>query len=105
MQAGRRRVIGPATSPRNMFASTQVTGRRESASKAAASEGGRYNGASRLLCLPLPAGKLFAERDFLEFADARSRNRFHKHESIRHLPTGKRLPEKLAQFMFSGAGA
>src|SRR6266436_9541612 len=85
MRAEPQRVIGLAISPRNTCASTRVTEHR--------------------LSFPLPARKLFAERDFLELANACSRNRFHEHESIWHLPTGKRLPEKLAQFVFGCGGA
>jgi hypothetical protein len=52
----------------------------------------------------LPAGELFAQGDFFEFADAGSRDCFHEYERVRQLPTGEGFSLKLA-VLISGAGA
>ncbi len=43
------------------------------------------------LLLPFPIRELLAQRHFLEFPDARSRDRFHVHERVRQLPPCKFL--------------
>src|SRR5207237_5148594 len=57
----------------------------------------------KTLGLPLPVRKLFAEGDFLEFADGCTGDGVQEHEGVGQLPLGKRCSEEGPQLFGGGA--